>query len=137
MVLVLSVADVKCLLMPDTWMPPDNIPALVLGTGLKLNRAQFHLNALKESIDAFFESKPYEIVRAVDPNTNQVFGVLRVKRECPAAWGVLVGDFIHNLRSALDHLVWQLVIHETGNPPPLPLIRSSRVDQVGKEILAL
>lgn len=82
-----------------------------------MNRAQFHLNTLKESIDAFFESKPYEIVREVNPNTNELFGVLRVKRECPPAWGILVGDFIHNLRSALDHLVWQLVIHETGNPP--------------------
>jgi hypothetical protein len=98
-------------------MPPDNIPALILGPGLKLNRAQFHLNTSKESIDAFFKSKPYEIVRQVNPDTSQLFGVLRIRRECPPAWGILVGDFIHNLRSALDHLVWQLVIHETGNPP--------------------
>jgi hypothetical protein len=103
--------------MPDAWIPPDNIPASILGMALKLNRAQFHLNTLKESIDAFFESKPYEIVREANPNTNEIYGTLRVKRECPPAWGILVGDFVHNLRSALDYLVWQLVIHETGNPP--------------------
>jgi hypothetical protein len=104
--------------MGSSWIPPNNLPAAILGTALKLNRAEFHIKTLKESIDAFFESKPLEIVRGVNPDSNEVFGVLRVKRECPPAWGILVGDFIHNLRSALDHLVWQLVIHETGNPPP-------------------
>ena len=32
-------------------------------------------------------------------------------------WGVLIGEILHNLRSALDHLIWQLVILETGAPP--------------------
>ena len=29
-------------------------------------------------------------------------------------WAVLLGDAIHNLRSALDHLIWQLVLLDTG-----------------------
>ena len=103
--------------MCSPWIPPNNLPGSILGTALKINRAEFHLKTLKESIDAFFDGKPYEIVREVNPDTNEVFGTLRVKRECPPAWGILVGDFIHDLRSALDHLVWQLVVHETGNPP--------------------
>jgi hypothetical protein len=31
-------------------------------------------------------------------------------------WGLLIGDIAHNARSALDHLVWQLVIL-SGNRP--------------------
>lgn len=32
---------------------------------------------------------------------------------------VCVGDCIHNLRSALDHLVYAIAVHESGqNPPP-------------------
>lgn len=26
-------------------------------------------------------------------------------------WGLDIGDFVHNLRSALDHLVWSLIVH--------------------------
>ena len=36
--------------------------------------------------------------------------------DAPIRLGVIVGDFIHNLRSALDHLVWQFVRRE-GNRP--------------------
>lgn len=36
-------------------------------------------------------------------------------------WGMVLGDFVHNLRSALDHLVWQLTIVRDGSPPdPIP-----------------
>ncbi len=31
-------------------------------------------------------------------------------------WGLITGDSVHNLRSALDHLVWQLACHKTGGP---------------------
>jgi hypothetical protein len=31
-------------------------------------------------------------------------------------WGLMIGDGVHNLRSALDHLVWQLACHNTGGP---------------------
>jgi hypothetical protein len=31
-------------------------------------------------------------------------------------WGLMTGDAVHNLRSALDHLVWQLACHKTGGP---------------------
>ena len=32
----------------------------------------------------------------------------------PTMWAVLLGDAVHNLRSALDHLIWQLVLVNTG-----------------------
>ena len=31
-------------------------------------------------------------------------------------WGVIVGEIVHDLRSALDHLVWQLVEIGDGRP---------------------
>lgn len=33
-------------------------------------------------------------------------------------WGLLVGDAVHNMRSALDHLVYALAIRVTGQDPP-------------------
>jgi hypothetical protein len=32
--------------------------------------------------------------------------------------GVIIGDVVHNLRSALDHLAWQLAILDGCEPPP-------------------
>lgn len=32
-------------------------------------------------------------------------------------WGVILGDFLHNVRSALDHLVWQLVLLSEQQAP--------------------
>ena len=34
-------------------------------------------------------------------------------------WGIILGDAVHNLRSALDHLVWELV-KVNPHPPPVP-----------------
>lgn len=45
------------------------------------------------------------------------------RREVPIAGAVAftAGDAVHNLRSTLDHLVWQLRIANEGDPPdPLP-----------------
>jgi len=38
------------------------------------------------------------------------------KADNPERLGVLLGDWAHNLRSALDHLMWQLVILYGGTP---------------------
>ncbi len=34
--------------------------------------------------------------------------------EVPAHWATLIGDAVHNMRSGLDHLVWQLAILNLG-----------------------
>jgi hypothetical protein len=35
-------------------------------------------------------------------------------------WGVLIGDAVHNIRSALDHVVWELSVEQSG-PTPDPI----------------
>lgn len=38
------------------------------------------------------------------------------------AWAVMIGNIVHNLRSALDILVWELSVkHQTALPAPLPV----------------
>ncbi len=46
-------------------------------------------------------------------------------------WGILIGEFVHNLAFSLDHLAWQLVLLNGGTPnegkpvfPPSPAARS-------------
>ncbi|MEX1100869.1 MAG: hypothetical protein WEF05_03005 [Actinomycetota bacterium] len=39
--------------------------------------------------------------------------------------GSLIGELVHDLRSALDHLVWELVLAEEAEAPPFPIPRDS------------
>jgi hypothetical protein len=79
------------------------------GVRIKIARAQLHLRALREGLDEFARSKPYSIVVETDPKTgDQLFKVTdepAVPPDFPE-----IGDILYNLRSALDHLAYQLVI---------------------------
>jgi hypothetical protein len=65
----------------------------------------------------FIESDRYGHRVEFDPDTMELVVSALVREPCPLEWGVLVGEILHNLRSALDHLVWELVILETGEAP--------------------
>ncbi|MGE0599916.1 MAG: hypothetical protein AB7J35_10395 [Dehalococcoidia bacterium] len=76
---------------------------------LKLQRAQEHLEALQREIQDFDRRSPNTVV--VEPNVNGYNFPIRLslKEAVPLdRWGLLIGDCIHNARSALDHAVWQL-----------------------------
>ena len=40
-----------------------------------------------------------------------------MRRQPDPVWGAIVGEIIHNLRCALDYMIYQLVILETGAEP--------------------
>ncbi|MEA2998554.1 MAG: hypothetical protein QOK17_387 [Sphingomonadales bacterium] len=58
---------------------------------------------------AFFDSKPYELFPEQDPNTGEHVYRVRVHKCVPDEFSIIVGDVVHNLRSALDQLVCGLV----------------------------
>jgi hypothetical protein len=90
----------------------------------KYKRADAHADALHREISVYRESDAVDIVHESDPQTRDY--VFRVKvREPPPLreWGLTVGDVLHNLRSALDSLAWQLVILSTGTEPPEQIAR--------------
>jgi len=75
---------------------------------LKLRRADKHLNAIKVAIDRFIASKPYFFVLETAPKLPNYSIVARVRHLPDEEWGLIIGDFAHNARSALDLLVYQL-----------------------------
>ena len=77
----------------------------------KLNRAKEHINNLKVEFDAFLAKDPYKFSIKYDEHRTHGTIIVRVRAEAPILrWSVFIGDAIHNLRSALDHLVCQLVL---------------------------
>jgi hypothetical protein len=74
---------------------------------LKLIRADHHLKELKREIERFTDEHPYEAIQV--GGTNRKRRALKWKlhfTEQPNEMvAVIVGDIVHNIRSALDHLI--------------------------------
>jgi hypothetical protein len=85
------------------------------GADGKLERANQHLQALKEYIERWQSSHPYAISEEVDPNTGD--DIVRFERIDPPPTDILflIGDCLYNLRSALDHLIHSLAVKNCGS----------------------
>lgn len=85
------------------------------GFRLKLNRAKAHAESLDAEIQSWFDNHPYDVFGEYEPGPPEqyVFKV-RFLEGIPASWGIVLGDFAHNARSALDHLAYQVVLDGNG-----------------------
>src|SRR5438132_4480841 len=86
------------------------------GSRLKWERAKQHLEALDAEIGPWPRRKPYRV--RPESNAEKTEAILRVDLldVPPLEWGVVVGDIVHNWRSALDHLAWQLASLSSSPP---------------------
>jgi hypothetical protein len=85
-------------------------PPNLLGCRYKISWAQHHFDDLKTNIDDFFTRNKYVVIVERGGGGHERF-VARVKNppEMPwIPWSLMIGDCVHNLRSALDYLVWEL-----------------------------
>lgn len=86
---------------------------------LKLNRAIQHLERLKGEVKRWLGEHPYFLVSKFDPQRGEHSVWIRPEGEPPAEIGLIVGDCLHNLRSALDSLVYDLGrVWKGGELPP-------------------
>ena len=89
------------------------------GVDMKVARAEYHVESIGSAIRDFFKDD-FKIPQAqgyIDLDKEwQVFCWAGLK-PFPAEWGVMLGDAVHNLRSGLDHLMWQLVDACPGDSP--------------------
>src|SRR4051794_31335886 len=96
---------------------------------LKVARAVEHLNALNAAADGFFKDKTETFVRLRgEPNsqrTKYVFRIEAVEDFPRIEWGIMIGDAVHCLRSALDQLVYGLA-SETSLRTQFPVCRTRR-----------
>jgi hypothetical protein len=99
------------------------------GIRLKIERAEKHITELDSRITDFalvayeLGAKPH----AVLPSQTTVF--VKTVAPVPPDFSVIVGDAVHNLRSALDHLMWQLVEAGGGSPNKSTYFRICRDPQ--------
>jgi hypothetical protein len=89
------------------------------GPRRKLDRAAEHIKTLNYAVSRWFDSNPLRVVaQHFDMDqTNYIY--LFEFPAVPILFGIVAGDIFHNLRSALDHLVWQLALKNTSTPSPI------------------
>lgn len=84
------------------------------GPQLKIARARHHIADLAAQAAEFFDLY-WRVVVSEDPETNQRSLIVEADKPVPREFSLLVGDAVHNLRSALDLAIWSVV--SPRNPP--------------------
>ncbi|HEX8843333.1 MAG TPA: hypothetical protein VF791_01635 [Pyrinomonadaceae bacterium] len=83
---------------------------------LKVERAKKHIRDFEVLKTEFIKTKPYTLVTDFDPHTGYNNTRVTNLTSPPVELGLIAGDAIHNLRSALEHLARQLVLINGGTP---------------------
>ena len=88
----------------------------------KLKRANENLVALYKRVHAFADGDPYTITYDFDLDRSEIIPVARnIQTPNVIEWGVILGDIVHDVRSALDQMVWALSDSFSGPAPdPIP-----------------
>jgi hypothetical protein len=76
---------------------------------LKIKRARKHIADLDAERIAFLDTDPCKVRAQYDPKSDRTSYIVENIEEVPPCLSLIAGDAVHNLRSALDHLVVSLV----------------------------
>jgi len=89
---------------------PERIPQQIQW---KFYRAKQHYDELRDVLREYWKSTPVKLNK--DPHTPNGY-IVQSETDPPARFGLIAGDFLQNVRSCLDYLVWQLVIANCETP---------------------
>ena len=84
-----------------------SLPPRYLGALAKHQRAQVHLHALNEVLQTFHDANHWRPEKTEDVPEGMVR--IRLLQPPPNEIGLILGDAVHNMRSALDHATCSLV----------------------------
>jgi hypothetical protein len=82
----------------------------------KADRAHHHLRSLGRQVEEFRASKPYTVVPQATDTPGRTEYRLRVDQPMPVEISTTVGDVLHNLRSALDSLAYEVARRGLNRP---------------------
>lgn len=103
--------------VPRVIVRPSAFPLELEGVWLKVARAQEHLEAYEDAVKAFIAERPFDFSPECDLTTREkVWRIRGNPLPPPIRISGIVGDVIQNLRSAFDHLAWQMVLKANGTP---------------------
>jgi hypothetical protein len=75
----------------------------------KLHRGKEHCDALDREFRTFCNIESYAVIHEYNAEQSQNFLRFKVLKPPPQyIWGLILGDAVHNARSALDYIAWRL-----------------------------
>ena len=84
----------------------------------KLDRAKTHLDELQRLVSDY-QARAHELVEEESGDPRTVTLRLRLHEPIPLVFSLIIGDIVHNLRSSLDNLAYELARrHAGGDLPP-------------------
>jgi hypothetical protein len=92
------------------------VAADLTGVDLKIERAKRHLAHLRQAIDARVNPDVYRFELNRDSQSSKHILSAHDVPTVDPKWSLESGEILFNLRSALDHLAWQLVILDGQTP---------------------
>ncbi|MEN8615501.1 hypothetical protein ABFB09_09580 [Dehalogenimonas sp. THU2] len=91
---------------------------------LKIQSAKKHMVDIQEAARAYASSQPYSFIRINLPDaTNQIGYTFRIIKQPDPMIAVMLGDFIHNLRSALDYVAVACAPRKYRYETAFPIVR--------------
>ena len=86
----------------------------------KIERAKEHTAQLDKELRTFYDTNPFKVAAQREFPSRKLKYVVASADPVPDRIPLIAGDAIQNLMSALDHLAYQLVCHDTNDNPPNP-----------------
>ena len=82
----------------------------------KADRAQHHLRLLDRLVAEFRASEPYRVVPRPTDTPGRTEYRLHIHKSVPPEISTTIGDILHNLRSALDSLAYEMALRGRDRP---------------------
>ena len=98
------------------------------GCRTKIARASGHIENLQRDLKAFGDANPQKVRTEYDHKTRRLSVVFIDCKQFPTEFSIIIGEVLYQLRSTLDHLIWQLIVHNNAEPPSksgFPIFTSS------------
>ncbi len=94
---------------------------------LKLDWASHHLNSLDAKVRDWRDGETHDYAVEFDRESGKQRVKVKLSEPPPDEFRLIIGDCLHNLRSALDNLIYELAVAYTGFKP-LPEDRAKRLE---------
>jgi hypothetical protein len=86
------------------------------GIRTKIERAKHHIRHFNSEWQIFRATNPYGHRIDLDAQAGHEVYRVKIRQQIPTTIPAIIGDAVHNLRSSLDYLAWQLVEVSGGTP---------------------
>ena len=86
------------------------------GCRAKIARANEHITDLKKATQSHVDLNPVRYKQYYDADTGTLNFAFADGNEIPMSLNIIIGEALYQQRSALDHLIWQLIDHAKARP---------------------